>query len=105
MHQNPRLQILKSFLQSFAKYESSNRITKTNFPTTLILIAMRKGLDSANSVQRKLSVEIMSLLNKTIGWTAIEHFCSELSIKNLQILEKEIPDVNSIINIRKNTTT
>jgi len=48
-----------------------------------------------------VSKQILILIYKSFTFAHIEQFCSELSLKNLTLLEKEIPECQTFMAIKK----
>ena len=100
-HNVPRLTIVLTFLKNFNEFESNKRITKTNFPSSVIYPHLRTGLDAQGADQRLLCQQIIVQMYKVFGWDYIEPFVCELSVKNLSILEKEIPECKEYTLLKK----
>ena len=97
----PRLKIVLAFLQNFKKFEENKRITKTNFPSSVLFPHLKAGLDGNAADLRQVSQQTLVSIYKIFGWEYVEPFVSELSVKNLSILEKEIPECKQYVSVKK----
>lgn len=101
-HLTPRFTIILGFLKAFSTYEDSKRITKQTFPTQFLLPHIKSGLEANNQELRQISHDTLVEMYKVLGMQPLELFISDLSLKTLTNLEKDIPEAKQYIQLKKN---
>ena len=92
---------MNNIMTDFKKYESAKKITQQTYPWTLLFMKLREGIEASSQDQRKISVELITNVYRQFGFKRVEILVSELGVKSLDLLLKDIPEVETYMKMKK----
>ena len=101
-HIIPRLSLINTILADFDKYENQlKKISQASFPFGIVLAKIKEGVDASNPEQRKISLQLIVTMYQKFGYKKVEGLISELALKHLEVLAKDIPEAEAYTKAKK----
>ncbi len=101
-HIIPRLTLVNTMLTEYDKYQK--KVPETGFPFGLLLAKLKESVDASNPEQRKIALQIVVTLYQKFGYKKVEGLISELPLKHLEVLAKDIPEAEAYTRAKKSVT-
>ena len=69
-----------------------------------MLAKLKESVDASNPDQRKIALQTVVTLYQKFGYKKVEGLISELPLKHLEVLAKDIPEAEAYTRAKKSVT-